>query len=189
MWQLHPSQQQTRKQRESLSNKNRTLQESTWKGAPQVLHYTLPEPNKLDHLAFQPRAGENKVGMSNTREQGCWLIGVISKRTADHNGIQLRAFLLQMRNQDPERWSDFFLTVTQPGNLNSGFWVSFRVLFTSPFCLLCSVTHTKSVIFEIVSGFLLTYTEKIKNIFPEMFQTKFYYVLINLLTTQDSIKG
>lgn len=127
MWQLHPSQQQTRKQRESLSNKNRTLQESTWKGAPQVLHYTLPEPNKLDHLAFQPRAGENKVGMSNTREQGCWLIRVISKRTADHNGIQLRAFLLQMRNQDPGRWSDFFspshslATWTQDSESPSGF--------------------------------------------------------------------
>lgn len=60
-------------------NQLRTPKGNTQKGALQVFHHILPEPDKLGHSVLQPAAGENKVGVSKRREWGVWLIRMLHK--------------------------------------------------------------------------------------------------------------
>lgn len=158
---------------------NRAPWESTLEGVPRVLHWPLPEPHEPAIWLLSSEQVKTRWRWAPQGHRGCWLTRAMSKGplTTMESSSLLSFYSWATGIQGDEV---IFLTVIEPSNLNLGFWDSFRVLITLPFCLFCSFAHI-SVDYKWI--FADIYRKQY--VFSRNVPNNFYYVLINLLNTQD----
>ena len=167
---------------------NRVPWESTLEGAPQVLHCLLPEPHEPAIWLLSSEQVKTRWRWAPQGHRGCWLTRAMSK------GLLTTMESSSLGNWDPRRRSDFS-TAGQLGSKETKWFFSQSYSpeiwtwgsetpsgFSSP-CHFASFAQLPTYQW-IISGFLLIYTEN-NMYFLETSQINFYYVLINLLNTQD----
>ena len=177
MWPSHPSRQWTRKQREALSNKTEPPGRALWR---EPLRFsTAPHLSLMNQPpGFSAQSRWRQGGDERHGHRGCWLTRALSKGPLTAvEPSSLLSYSWAARIQGDK------VTFSQTYSLAVWTWGSETPSGLSSPCHFASFAQLP-IYKWIVSGFLLIYTEN-NMYFLEMSQINFYYILINLLNTQD----